>query len=107
MTELKVRLVKKLEAIEGLTHQPWPDREDGFSTLHLDRKEIGHFHQFNELDLKLGKRLIRQEGLIHNPDSERHPKRAQGSAYIELPFHDDDDVEEIVRLVGLLVADSQ
>ena len=104
--KLKNELVRRLEQIPGVTHEPWPSRDDGFSTLHYQGKEIGHFHHFQELDLKLGKKLIRQEGLSHPKDSVSHPKRAAGSAYIELRFANTSQLDRIVELVNLLVESS-
>ena len=74
---MKTKLLRELEHISGLEHREWPERTDGFSTLHFNGKEIAHFHHFNELDLRLGKALIQREGLIHPTDSQKHPKRSK------------------------------
>ena len=105
MDSLKKELVTRIERIRGLTHVPYPDRDDGFSTIALNGKEIGHFHHFNELDLKLGKKLIKREGLTHYPDSENHPNRSPNSQFIELRFHQKSDLNKIIELIELLVAD--
>ncbi|MBO6558829.1 MAG: DUF5519 family protein [Pseudomonadales bacterium] len=103
MSRLKDELVSRLEQIPGISHVPYPDRKDGFSGLNYLDKEIGHFHNFNELDLRLGKRLIKQEGLKHYPDSKNHPNRGPGSQFIEVRFHRRKDIEKLVGLVNLLV----
>ena len=100
---LKAKLVQALEKIPGVTHQPWPERDDGFSTILYAGKEIGHFHHFAELDLKLGKKLIASEDLKHPPDSVKHPKRSPNSAFVELPFNKASDLPRISRLVEKLV----
>jgi hypothetical protein len=105
VSTLKDELVRRLEQIPGVTHVPHPDRTDGFSALRFGGDEIGHFHNFNELDLRLGAKRIKREGLKHRPDSVIHPKRAAGSPYIELRFLQRADLEEIVRLVQIAVAD--
>ena len=104
MSKLKAELVSRLAEIPGVTHQPWPDREDGFSTILIEGKEIAHFHNFNELDLKLGRNLIAEEGLQHNSNSVTHPNRVEGSNYIELRFNRTNNLAEVVRLVKLAVA---
>jgi hypothetical protein len=104
MTTLKQQLVKKLEAISGVEHRPWPDRDDGFSALVYHGKELGHFHHHNELDLKLTKNLIKQEGLKPHSDSKAHPKRSANSPWIELRFTQASDLDEVVRLVKLAVS---
>tara|TARA_R110002072_G_scaffold89232_3_gene199859 strand:+ start:38945 stop:39265 length:321 start_codon:yes stop_codon:yes gene_type:complete len=104
MAGLKAELIQQLELIPEVTHRPWPERVDGFSTLHFKGKEIGHFHNFNELDLRLGQRLIKAEGLEHPADSKQHPNRSKNSPHIEIRFTKSSDLKHIVRLVNLLVA---
>ena len=58
MSKLRKRLVKKLEKIPGATEKLWPDRKDGFSTLHYNEKEFAHFHNDNESDIRLTKKKI-------------------------------------------------
>lgn len=105
MDKLKKELVARLERIPGIRHIPYPDRDDGFSGLVFQDREIGHFHDFNELDLRLGKALIKREGLTHPSGSRVHPGRRAGSPYIELRFDREQDLDRIVRLVALLVED--
>ena len=100
---LKKLLVEKVQRIPGVSHKPWPERDDGFSTLHFQDREIGHFHNFNEIDLRLGRKLINREKLEHYPDSTNHPNRSVNSVFIERRFADTDAVEDIVRLIKLAV----
>lgn len=105
MVSLKKKLVAQLEKVSGIEHVPYPDRDDGFSGLNIQGKEIAHFHNFNELDLKLGKKLIKREGLTHYSDSKNHPNRGINSQYIELRFNNQAELNEVVRLVKLLIAE--
>ncbi|WKE64045.1 DUF5519 family protein [Gallaecimonas kandeliae] len=105
MNALKAELIALLEQIPGVKRIPYPDRDDGFCGLGFRGKEIGHFHSGNELDLKLGRRLIQQQGLRHPADSTVHPKRSPNSQYIELRFHQRQELGEIARLVTLLVGE--
>lgn len=107
MSELKQKLIRRLEAIPGISHQPWPDRNDGFSVLLLNGKEVAHFHNFHEIDLRLGKKFIKDSGLKHYADSIKHPKRSPNSQFIEIRFHNAKDVNKIVKLVNQLVADTK
>jgi len=104
MATLKQQLVKKLEAIPGVEHQPYANRDDGFSALLYYGKDLAHFHNNNELDLKLTKGLIKREGLKHYSDSKAHPKRSANSPWIELRFTQSSDIDEVVRLVNLAVS---
>lgn len=105
MANLKRDLVAELERLPGVTHRPWPERNDGFSTVHFAEREIAHFHNLAEIDIRLGKSLIRQEGLVHPSDSTKHPKRSPNSQFIEVRFSTPAEVRQIVRLVQLAIAD--
>ena len=98
--KLQATLISRLINL-GVEHVPYPDRHDGFCGLRYGGREFAHFHDFNELDLRLTKELIRSEGLAHPPDSKVHPKRGINSHWIELRFSRQADLDEIVRLVQL------
>ena len=100
---LKMLLIDKVQQIPGVSHTPWPERDDGFSTLHFQNKEIGHFHNFQEIDLRLGRKLIKAEGLTHYTDSKNHPNRSANSIFMERRFANKKEVEDIVRLIKLAV----
>lgn len=104
--KLKTELIQRLERL-GVTHQEWPDRDDGFSTLHFADKEIAHFHHFHELDLKLGKKLIQANKLEHPTDSLVHPKRKAGSQYIELPLSTKQHLNHIVDLISQWIEENR
>lgn len=107
MNSLKAQLLEAIERLPGMQVVVWPERSDGFTTLNYGQKEIAHFHHDNELDLALGKSLIKQQGLQHPANSIRHPKRSASSAYIELRFNSPADVEEVIRLLKLAIADRE
>lgn len=106
MAKLKAELVRRLEDIPGVTHRVWPDRDDGFSTLHFHGKEIGHFHNFNEIDLRLGKTLIKSHGLLPYPDSAKHSNRSPNSQFIEIRFRKANDLNKVIELVKQLVMEA-
>ncbi len=104
MPDLKQQLVELLEQIPGIEHRIWPDRDDGFSTIDFNGKEIAHFHSRSEIDVRLGSSLIAEENLTHPESSQVHPKRSKNSQYLEMGFSCRSDVEEICRLVRLLIS---
>ena len=67
-------------------------------------KEFAHFHNDNELDLRLTKRVIQAERLSHPPGSAHHPTRSPSSPWIELRFVTANDVTHVASLVKLAVA---
>ncbi|MDF1836755.1 MAG: DUF5519 family protein [Planctomycetota bacterium] len=101
MTRLRATLIKKLERIPGLEDKP--SIVAGGSALFYNGKEIAHFHNDRELDLRLTKPIIKSEGLSHFSDSDIHPRRASGSQWIELRFTKAKEVDEVVRLVKLAI----
>ena len=104
---LKDKLVCMLEQIPGVSHQEWPERDDGFSTVHYADKEIAHFHSYSEIDIRLGKQLIAEQKLQRPRDSIVHPKRSKNSPYIELPVSSDEDLDRIVQLVTIIASSTR
>jgi hypothetical protein len=102
MTTLRKQLIARVADL-GVEDVPLAGRSDGFSSLFYRGKDFAHFHNDNELDLRLSKAVIRREGLTHPAQSTRHPKRSKTSNWIELPFHSPADLEQIVRLIGLAI----
>ncbi len=97
------QLMRELNKI-GVVEQRVPGRDDGFAGLVFRGKDIGHFHDDHEVDLRLGKQLIAREKLKHPPDSRVHPKRAKSSPWIELPLFTTAHVKEVTRLVNLVIS---
>lgn len=99
MENLKARLIAEVQKIDGVEDRPSPVA--GGSALFYRGKEFAHFHNDTELDLRLTKKLIKAEALLHPKDSLHHADRAAGSPWIELRFNSVDDVGEVARLVRL------
>ena len=99
MAKLRNDLVKMLERIPGLEDRP--SKVGGGSAIFYRDKEIAHFHHDNEIDVRLTKKVIRQEGLSHPSDSKIHRHRSPTSEWIEIRFHRAKDVDEVVRLFKL------
>jgi len=104
MSKLREQLVRKLQRM-GVEERTWPGRDDGFSSLEFAGKDFAHFHNDGELDIRLGRNLIKREGLVHPPDSKVHPGRSQNSQWIEIRFTTPQGVEKIVDLVRLVIAE--
>lgn len=95
-------LSRRLREI-GVEERPLPGRDDGFAALLYQGREFAHFHAEGELDIRMGKELIRQEGLAHPPHSKVHPGRSKSSPWYEMPVASAADVEEAMRLVQLAI----
>ena len=99
MVILKKELVKKLTEINGLEDKP--SKVAGGSALFFRGKEIAHFHNNNEIDVRLTKKIIRKEGLSHFEDSKFHKHRSPNSEWIELRYRRQEHLAEVVRLIKL------
>ncbi|NBT99929.1 MAG: hypothetical protein EBT59_12580 [Betaproteobacteria bacterium] len=83
-TMLKQELLKALASIEGLTAEP--SAVSGGIALFFRGCEFAHFHNDNELDLRLTKKVIQAQGIAHPTDSTHHPDRSPSSPWIEVRF---------------------
>lgn len=102
MTTLKAQLLDELRNIEGVEARPSPVA--GGTALFYRGKEFAHFHNDNELDLRLTKSVIQAEGLSHPPGSIHHPTRSSASPWIEVRFTTPRQIAHVARLVKLAVA---
>jgi hypothetical protein len=87
----------------AVEERAWPGREDGFASLLFDGKEFAHFHNWCEIDIRLGKDTIKRERLRHPSDSKVHPGRSKNSPWYEMPILSAADVNEVVRLVEIAI----
>lgn len=99
MAKLRASLTKQLELIPGLEDRP--SKVAGGSAIFFNGKEIAHFHDDHEIDVRLTRKVIRQEGLHHPSDSKIHRHRSPSSEWIEVRFRTAKDVAEVVRLFKL------
>jgi hypothetical protein len=99
---LRSALSKRLRDI-GVVERAWPGRDDGFASLLFDGKEFAHFHTDCEIDIRLGKSVIKRERLVHSSDSTVHPDRALSSPWYEMKVTSAADVDEAVRLVQIAI----
>lgn len=95
----RASLVQKLNRIPGLEDRP--SKVAGGSAIFYRGKEIAHFHDDHEIDVRLTRKIIRQQGLAHPSDSKIHQHRSPSSDWIEIRFHKAADVAEVVRLFKL------
>ena len=102
MAHLRSQLVRRLKKL-GVEDRALPGREDGFSSLLYGGKEFAHFHDDNELDIRLTRNVINREGLAHPTYSRVHANRSKNSQWIEVRFENAADLERLVRLVKLAI----
>ena len=99
MSRLRNELVARLEKIPGLENRP--SKVAGGSAIFYRGKEIAHFHNDNEIDVRLTKKVIKAEGLSPFDDSEFHRHRSPNSEWIELRFTSGSHLDRVVALFKL------
>ena len=102
MNSLRNRMNQRLREI-GVEERVWRGRDDGFLSLLFRGKEFAHFHTDCEIDIRLGKDVIRREGLVHPSDSKVHSGRSENSPWYEMKVSCASDVEEALRLVQIAI----
>lgn len=103
MSNLQSLLLKELRKIDGLEDRPSP--VSGGVALFYQGKEFAHFHNENELDIRLTAKVIKAQGLSHPIDSTYHAKRSPKSPWIEIRFNSSSDFANLRKLVTLAVAE--
>lgn len=103
MDQLKQALLLELRKLDGVQDRPSPV-SGGTALFYFDR-EFAHFHDGNELDLRLTKKKIQLLGLSHPSDSIHHPTRSPNSPWIEVRFITEDDIAHVKKLVVIAVAE--
>jgi hypothetical protein len=102
MADLRKRLIDRVTKL-GVEERVLPGRDDGFSSLWYGGKAIAHFHNDNELDIRLTKQVIDREGLAHPPDSAVHPNRTAKSQWIEVRFSTAAHLNRVIKLIKLAI----
>lgn len=101
MNALRATLSARLRDL-SVEERAWPGRDDGFASLLFKGHEFAHFHDWSEIDIRLGKGVIARERLVRAP-SRVHPKRAKGSPWYEAKLSTVADVDKVVHLVKLAI----
>ena len=104
MTNLKHELEKKILELPDVTIKTYQGKNSEFSSFVYKDKEFAHFHNENELDLRLTKRVIADEGVSHPDDSEHHPKRSKASPWVELRYKNKKELTRVFGYVKLAIA---
>jgi len=102
MSDLQQMLIEELRKMDDLEDRPSP--VSGGVALFYRGKEFAHFHNGNELDIRLTAKVIEAQGLSHPVDSIHHPNRSLNSPWIELRFKSPRDFAKIQKLVTLAIA---
>ena len=97
MNTLQSELIKKLENLPHKKVALWKNT-NLLCVFHKD-KEIAHFQNENEIDIRLTSALIKQKGLKPPANTTSHLSRSKNSRWIVLSIANKDDIKKIIRLI--------
>ena len=92
-----------LEKVPELEKVVFRLKNNGFTCFAYKGKEIAHFDNGFELDVRLTRALIEKEGLTHPSDSKSHPHRTKTKPHWIVLQLDKFGCDEIIRLVKLAI----
>ncbi|MEM7116810.1 MAG: luciferase family protein [Chloroflexota bacterium] len=101
MTNWRNLLVEQLETISNVRVGYWKDT-DLLCVFHND-KEIAHFQNDIEIDIRLTPKIIKQRGLHPPEGTTSHPNRSKNSRWLVQSFADAEKISEVVVLIRLAV----
>ena len=99
MTELRSNLIQKLEELPDVTVSLWKNTD--LLCVFYNGKEIAHFQNEHEIDLRLTPAIIRQKGLVPPEGTKSHLDRSKNSRWIVQSLAGERQVEHIVELVKI------
>lgn len=99
MPDLRDELVRRLTALPGVSVAFYKDT-DLLCVFH-NHKEIAHFQNEQEIDIRLTPKIIQQNGLHPPPNTTSHLDRPTRSRWIVQSFAQPEMLDEIVSLVRL------
>jgi hypothetical protein len=101
--KLRTQFEKELRAMPEIKVELWKD-SDLMCVFYRD-KEFAHFHDHEEIDIRLSQRFIKKEALSPLKDSKYHLKRSKKSRWMQFRFTTKKEVEELLSLVSRLIKD--
>lgn len=66
-------------------------------------KDFAHFHDHEEIDIRLSQKFIKWEGLRPLVDSPYHTKRSKNSRWMQFRFQTEQEVDELLLLIQRLI----
>ena len=101
MNNLRQKLESDLALLDDVSVDLW--RDTGLMCVFYRGKDIAHFHDDNEIDLRLSQKFIKDENLIPLESSKYHPNRSIKSRWMEIRFHSEADVKNLLELIKRLI----
>jgi hypothetical protein len=98
---MRDELVKRLEKLPDVKVALWKDT-DLLCVFHKE-KEIAHFQNECEIDIRLTPKIIKQRGLKPPQNTTSHPDRSKNSRWIVQSFAHEAELDDIVMLLQIAI----
>ncbi|MEM7539034.1 MAG: luciferase family protein [Chloroflexota bacterium] len=95
--DIRKIFINHLNALDDVEVGLWKDTE--LLCVFYRGKEFAHFHDNEEIDIRLSQKFIKQEELVPLENSPYHPKRSKKSRWMQFRF---DTEQDMLALVGLI-----
>ncbi len=99
MSGLRDELVKRLETLPEITVALWKDTE--LLCVFHNGKDIAHFQNDREIDIRLTPRIIKQRGLTPPKETTSHLDRSKNSRWLVQSFAHEEELDDIVALLQI------
>ena len=97
--EMRDKLIGSLQALPDVTLSLWKATE--LLCVYYNGKEIAHFQDIDEIDIRLTPAIIKQKGLTPPENSTSHPDRSKNSRWIVQSFQNEEDIVAVTELVEI------
>ena len=98
---MRDELVKRLEKLPDVKVALWKDTD--LLCVFYKEKEIAHFQNEREIDIRLTPGIIKQRGLTPPKHTTSHLDRSKNSRWIVQSFAHEDQLDDIVTLLHIAI----
>ena len=99
MPDLRDELVQRLAVLPNVSVAHYKETE--LLCVFHNNKEIAHFQNQHEIDIRLTPKIIKQKGLHPPPNTTSHLDRSTSSLWIVQSFAQPEMLDDVVALVRL------
>lgn len=101
--KLRNQFEESLRKLPEITVELWKDSD--LMCVFYRGKELAHFHDHQEIDIRLSQKFIKKEGLKPLEDSPFHLKRSKKSRWMQMRFQTEAEVQNLLSLIQRLIDD--
>ena len=101
--KLKNQLEADLRKLPDVEVDLWKDSD--LLCVFYRGREFAHFHDHEEIDIRLSQQFIKKEGLTPLENSPYHPNRSQKSRWMQMRFTTEQERVDLLSLIERLIED--